>query len=72
MSNFMQWQPTAQIAWIKQPNGSALLCQLWMEGFGGPQGLQPTGNARWQEVPTIEAPSQPDTANEPEQTSLIL
>ena len=64
-SGFMQWQPTAQIAWITQANGSALLFQLWMEGFGGPQGFQPTGNARWQEIPTIEAPSQPEPANEP-------
>jgi hypothetical protein len=72
MTDFTQWQPTPQVAWIRQGNGNAVLCQLWVEGFGGPQGFQQTGNARWQEVPTIDAPSQPEAANEPEQTSLIL
>jgi hypothetical protein len=71
-TGFTQWQPTAQIAWVKQTSGNAVLCQLWMEGYGSPQGFQSTGNARWQEVPTIEAPSRPEAANESEQTSLIL
>lgn len=67
MSNFTQWQPTAQIAWIKQANGSALLCQLWMEGFNSPQGFQGTGNARWQEVPTVDAPE-----SEPANDSVLV
>jgi len=70
MNNFTQWQPTPQIAWIKQHNGNALLCQLWVEGFNGTQGFQGTGNARWQEVPTITPPEQEENA--PEQMQLIL
>ena len=67
MSNFTQWQPTAQIAWIKQASGNAVLCQLWMEGFNSPQGFQGTGNARWQEVPTVEAPE-----SEPANDSVLV
>ena len=63
-TGFTQWQPSVQIAWIKQANGSAYLCQLWLEGFSSPQGFQSTGNKRWQEIPTIEAPSNPEPANE--------
>jgi hypothetical protein len=67
----MHWQPTPQIAWIKQPNGSALLCQLWIEGFNGAQGFQTTGNARWQEVPSIEAP-QTESVDSEDKSQLIL
>jgi hypothetical protein len=68
-TGFTQWQPTPQIAWIRQPNGGSLLCQLWVEGFGSPQGFQSTGNAQWREIPTIDLPSQPEPEN---QSSLIV
>jgi hypothetical protein len=70
-TTFTQWQPTAQFAWIRQEDGSAILCQLWMEGYGVPQGFQPTGNARWEEVPTIDAPKQ-IKEDEPEQLQLVF
>jgi hypothetical protein len=60
-STFVVWQPTPQIAWIKQNNNGSLLCQFWVEGFNGPTGFQQTGNAQWREVPTIDMSVPPDS-----------
>ena len=76
--SFTQWQPTAQISWIKRKHydlikqeevEDKILCQMWMEIIMTGQGPQSTGAGRWQEIPTIDEPTKPEAAKE---SSIIL
>lgn len=54
--SYAQWHPTGQIVWVKKQDGATVLCQMLMEVIPGAKGPQPTGNAQWREVPTIDEP----------------
>ena len=73
MNSLTQWQPTAQISWVKRKHydvskqeevENKILCQMWMEFIATGRGPQLTGNGRWQEIPTIEEPKQSEAADD--------
>jgi hypothetical protein len=76
MSGLTQWQPTAQLMWVRRKVADevydTVLCQTWIELVATGQGAKPTGNMRLQEIPTIDEPQKSEAANDDPPLRLIV